>query len=178
MPDRSAFFAPLPDWSAALLQADGVQVSVHEPACAWQLSGDSASLLSRLGVGCALGPRDRCDEERYALRLAPYSALLLSDDALDLDAGRAAQGIVISEVGDGIVCIDIEGPRAGDLMAIGSEYPFETAAGSAQESARLLFAGLRVAVLRRPQGWRLHLERPWAAALWHWLERVIIEDRA
>jgi heterotetrameric sarcosine oxidase gamma subunit len=169
MPDRSVFWSPVPGWSGALLQADGLQVSAREPACAWQLSGDSAALLARIGVGCLLGPRDRADGERYALRLAPDSVLLINDSALDPDAGAAAQGIAISELSDGIVCIDIEGPRAGELMALGSEYPFASPPGAAGESARLLFAGLRVAVVRRGHGWRLHVERPWAAALWHWL---------
>ena len=31
-------------------------------------------------------------------------------------------------------------------------------------------AGLRVAVARHSTGWRLHIERPWAPALWRWLE--------
>jgi hypothetical protein len=32
------------------------------------------------------------------------------------------------------------------------------------------FAGFRLVVSRRAQGWRLHIERPWAAALWRWLQ--------
>jgi sarcosine oxidase gamma subunit len=169
MPDRSAFWSPVPLWSGAVLEAEGLRVSAFEPAFAWQLSGDCAPLLSRLGVPEPLGPRDRCAEERYALRLAPRSVLLLCDAPVELDAGWGAGGVAVSEVGDGIVCIDIQGPRASELMALASEYPFDSSPDSAQESARLLFAGLRVCVQRRPDGWRLHVERPWAPALWHWL---------
>jgi hypothetical protein len=36
----------------------------------------------------------------------------------------------------------------------------------------MLFAGQRVILARLPQGWRLHVERPHAAAIWQWLQRA------
>lgn len=173
MPDRSSFWSAPPDWSGARLGAVGLVVSAYEPLSAWQLSGEFAPALARLGISGASGPRDSCDGGTYALRLAPDSVLLVTDRLQDPGAGCSMPGLAASELSDGILCIDIDGAHAAWLMACGSEYPFASPPGGAEESARLLFAGLRVAVARRPTGWRLHVERPWAAALWHWLERVI-----
>lgn len=177
MPDRSAFWPPVPDWSRAVREAPGLCLRASEPAVAWQLSGAFAPVLAGLGV-IARGPRECCEGEAYALRLAPDCALLLGASPPGVTAGGWTDGLAASPLADGIVCIDVEGERAAALMACGSEYPFEAAPAPAQECARLLFAGLRVGVVRRPQGWRLHVERPWAAALWHWLEDILEQGAA
>lgn len=146
---------------------------VSAPAAIWRLSGNFAPLLDAQGAVPVLGPRQSYDGPCYALRLAPDSVLLVREAAAAtaLRPGWHQEGAALSELTDGIVCIDIDGARAAAIMALGSEYPFElpAAAGYPEESARLLFAGLRVAVLRRSGGWRLHVERPWASALWQWL---------
>jgi hypothetical protein len=36
------------------------------------------------------------------------------------------------------------------------------------ESANIVFGGLSLAVVCRPDGWRLHVERLHATALWTW----------
>jgi hypothetical protein len=58
-------------------------------------------------------------------------------------------------------------------MAQGSEYPFDDTTIYPHESASMQFAGLRVIVSHRERGWRLHAERPWAPALWRWLQAHI-----
>jgi hypothetical protein len=55
-------------------------------------------------------------------------------------------------------------------MAQGNEYPLSHNTILPHESAVMQFAGFRLALARRPDGWRLHIERPWAPALWRWLQ--------
>ena len=172
MPDRSHFWSPVPGWSGAVLQSDGLRISALEPAAAWQLSGAVDHCLARLGVSPACGPRDACTGERYALRLAPGSVLLIGDASPAIDAESNFVGALASDLTDGIIVIGVEGVRATQLLTRGSEYPFESTAEHVTESARMQFADFRVAVARRPRGWRLHVERPWATALWHWLDGV------
>jgi sarcosine oxidase gamma subunit len=169
MSERGEFWSELPDWEAAVLAADGVSITVVPTARVLQLSGRIDGLLAGCGIATALGPRDVCDTERYALRLAPASALLVSTTPFDCPSGWVEDGAAISDLSAGIQCFDVSGSRAGTIMALGAEYDFDARSELPLESSRLRFAGLRVAVCRRPGGWRLHIERPWAPALWRWL---------
>ena len=170
MYNRAQFWSPMPEWPQAVLEGHEVHVVPVSVGTFWQLSGDVSACLARHGVGASLGPRDPCSESSYALRLAPDSVLLVSDKPLPTQSGWQPDGYAISDITDGILAFDISGPNAAALMAQGSEYPFESNTHLPQESARLLFAGLKVIVAQRAHGWRLHIERPWAPALWRWLQ--------
>jgi sarcosine oxidase gamma subunit len=173
MSERGDFWSELPDWETAALASDGVAVAVAPTARVLQLSGRIDALLAGCGIASALGPRDVCDPQRYALRLAPASVLLVSTTPFDRPGGWVEDGAAISDLSAGILCFDVSGSGAGAIMALGAEYDFDARSELPLESARLRFAGLRVAVCRRPEGWRLHIERPWAPALWHWLAATI-----
>lgn len=169
MSERAEFWSELPDWQAATLAADGVSITVVPTARVLQLSGRIDGLLAGFGIASALGPRDVCDTERYALRLAPASVLLVSATPFDCPNGWVEDGAAISDLSAGLLCFDVRGSRARAIMAAGAEYDFDARSDLPLESSRLRCAGLRVAVCRRPEGWRLHIERPWAPALWRWL---------
>ena len=170
--DRSAFWSPTPDWQQARLAGRALQLSALVLPVVWRLSGpEIRPALDELGLGQIVGPRDRCDVASYALRLAPDSVLLVCDAAASArlrEFGDHA-GLILSELSGGFVGIDLTGEDASELLQLASEYPFTSAADHPRESARMAFAGLPVAVMRRGNGWRLHAERPWATALWRWL---------
>ena len=170
MHDRGQFWSPIPDWSSVALSTPTVSVRPVAMGAAWQLSGAWGGVLTRLGVGAVRGPRDRCAEVLYALRLSPDSVLLVGAESVDLSPGWHEAGYAATDLGDALVVVDIEGPGAGELMAAGSEYPYADGTVRPHESARMQFAGHTIVVSRRPAGWRLHVPRPWAAALWRWLE--------
>jgi len=170
MDDRSPFWSPVPDWSSAALSTAMVSARPVAAGGAWQLSGECGGVLTRLGVGAVRGPRDRCADARYALRLSPDSVLLVGAGPGDLTPGWHEPGFAATELGDALVIVDVDGPGAAAVMAAGTEYPFGDTTVRPQESARLQFAGHTIAVSRRPAGWRLHVPRPWATALWRWLE--------
>ena len=165
--ERSSFWSAPPAWSSARIDAPGLLVSVVSGP-AQLVSGAVEGWLSTRGES-ALGPRDTCLSESYTLRLAPDTGLRVGEAAAD-PGWHEAERIAVSDAGDAWILIDIEGDAAAALLAQGCEYAFEAAPGPATESARLLFAGLVVAVSRRAAGWRLHVDRAWAPALWRWLE--------
>jgi heterotetrameric sarcosine oxidase gamma subunit len=178
MPDRGMFWSPVPDWSQADIHYDGLGITALSAGTIWLVSGNSSRFLERRSLSCA-GPRETCESGTYALRLAPDRLLFVSrDDARSLDGeapGWSDDGIAITDVSDGFVLFDIVGPAAPDLMALGAAYDFAARPTGPAESASMLFAGLRVAVARILPGWRLHIERPYATALWQWLQYAASE---
>ncbi|HSE13927.1 MAG TPA: hypothetical protein VLB69_14940 [Rudaea sp.] len=134
------------------------------------VSGGTQSFIAGHGVGEILGPRQLCDADRYALRLAPDRVLLVGAASALAARAEIAPGCAFTDISDGMLIFEIRGESAADLMAQGSEYPFDDATMLPHESTTMQFAGFRLSVSRRTHGWRLHIERPWAPALWRWLQ--------
>jgi heterotetrameric sarcosine oxidase gamma subunit len=169
MPDRGLFWSPVPDWSRASIRHEGLSIVALAAQAAWLVSGNLAAFLERRGL--RLGGTG----DRYALRLAPDRLLFVSMDGAGTDdaAFGWSDGCAVTDVSDGYVLLDITGPMAPDLMRLGALHDFDARSESA--SAAMLFAGQRVILARIPQGWRLHVERPDAAAIWQWLQRAASE---
>jgi sarcosine oxidase gamma subunit len=170
MHNRAQFWSPVPDWLQVSLVGSSIRVAPVESASVWLVSGTPPALPAGYGIEAITSPRQCGDASRYALRLAPDRLLFVSGTAAETSFGWSSEGGAITDVSDGIVIFDILGEAAGELMARGSEYPFLATAGPAEESASIRFAGFKLAVAKRTQGWRIHIERPWAPALWRWLQ--------
>ena len=68
--DRSAFWSPPPDWRQARLEGPGIRVTASAPPGVWRISGRGLpAALARAGVAHAVGPREVCDAQVYALRI-------------------------------------------------------------------------------------------------------------
>jgi heterotetrameric sarcosine oxidase gamma subunit len=167
MPDRGLFWSPVPDWSRATIRHEGLSIVALAPQAAWLVSGNLAAFLERRGV------RFGDAGDRYALRLAPDRLLFVSMDGVDDVTFGWSDGCAVSDVSDGYVLLDITGAAALDLMRLGALHDFEGKSDTA--SAAMLFAGQRIILARISQGWRLHVERPNAAAIWQWLQRAASE---
>ena len=170
MRDRGLFWSPVPDWSRASIRHDGLNIATVAPQVAWLVSGNLAAFLEQRGV------RFGDAGERYAVRLAPDRLLFVSVDGDAADGvtfGWSEDGCVITDVSDGYVLLDITGSAAPELMRLGALHDFEARSDTA--SAAMLFAGQWVILARIQQGWRLHVERPHAAAIWQWLQRAASE---
>lgn len=177
MHDRGLFWSPVPDWSRADIQHPGLGITALSAQTALLVSGNLSKFLKRRGALSCIGPRDICEAGPYALRLAPDRLLFVRREGGSESPligpevfGWSDDGIAITDVSDGFMLFDVTGPAAPDLMALGANYEFTGKTGGPEESALMVFAGLRVAVARVPSGWRLHVERPYATALWQWLQ--------
>jgi heterotetrameric sarcosine oxidase gamma subunit len=177
MPDRGLFWSPVPDWSRAGIEYRDLTVTTRSTANAWLVSGNVAKFLGDRGQLPCRGPREVCDADTYALRLAPDRLLFVSLGAATHESalGWSDGGIAVTDVSDGFVLFDVVGSAALDLMKLGANYAFDAAPAGPAESASMIFAGLRTAIARLPQGWRLHVERPYATALWQWLQHAASE---
>jgi sarcosine oxidase gamma subunit len=165
MLDRGLFWSPVPDWSHASMRHEGLNITALAPQAAWLVSGNLAAFLERHGT--RIGDAG----DHYALRVAPDRLLFVSVDGADDVTFGWSDGCAITDVSDGYVLFDITGLAASELMRFGALHDFETRSETA--SASMLFAGQRVILARIPQGWRLHVERPNAAAIWQWLQRAV-----
>lgn len=172
MHDRGKFWSSPPDWRAAALSSSGVCVaSARDSGTLWLVSGDLAAFLAeRQGKPPILGPRDTCGDGAYALRLAPDRVLYVSPVPETAAEGWSSKGYAVSDISKGMLLIDLVGPSGGSVLAAGTGYDLASTDQRPQESAQLLIAGHRIGLCRRKDGWRLHVERPIAPALWHWLE--------
>jgi heterotetrameric sarcosine oxidase gamma subunit len=168
MPDRGKFWPAVPDWSSAGIHQPRLGIGVARAQAIWLVSGDLAKFQAQHGVDC-IGPRDTISGARYALRLAPDRLLFVGNAGAQATAGWS-DGVAITDVSDGFLLFDVTGPAALEVVAMGADYDFTSRPALPMESAAMLFAGLKVSVVRIAGGWRLHVERPYAAALWHWLE--------
>jgi heterotetrameric sarcosine oxidase gamma subunit len=178
MPDRGLFWSPAPDWSRADIQYQGLGITALSAQVAWLVSGNVTGFLERRASLPCVGPRDTCEKGTYALRLAPDRLLFVSRDSALIDPpafGWSDDGIAITDVSDGFVLFDVMGASSVDLMRLGSDYDFEADPAGSAESASMLFAGLKAVVARVRPGWRLHVERSHAAAMWQWLQRAASE---
>lgn len=170
MHNRATFWSELPDWSRVSLHAEGIDIAPVAVGSIWLVSGDIDTLLERRELNGVFGPRQRCDDDSYALRLAPDRLLFVSGQTTLAAFDPSLDGCVITDISDGMLIFDIGGDAAAELMAQGSGYLFTTSNGLPGESASMRFANFKLAASRRAQGWRLHIERPWAPALWRWLQ--------
>lgn len=94
---------------------------------------------------------------------------LAPDRALQI-GGTLPDGFV-SDVTDGLAVFELVGPRAEEILAMGSTLdPALLAPGSC---AQTLFAGLRAVLYRRDDALRCHVERPFAAYLYRWFETTL-----
>lgn len=178
MPDRGLFWSSVPDWSRADIRYRDVTVTTRSATSAWLVSGNLAKFLEGRGQLPCRGPREVCNPDTYALRLAPDRMLLLKTGggSVELPAlGWSEDAIAATDVSDGFLLFDVTGHAALDLMKFGANYAFEGPPTGSAESALMVFAGLKTAIARLPQGWRLHVERPYATALWQWLQHAASE---
>jgi sarcosine oxidase, subunit gamma len=178
MPDRGLFWSPVPDWPRADIQHQGLGITARSVENGWLVSGDLSRFLGRRAGLFCVGPLEVCERESYGLRLAPDRLLFVGRDAALIHPeqfGWSEDGIAVTDVSDGFMLFDVAGPGAPDLMALGAQYDFQAKPGAQAESASMMFAGLKVAIARIPPGWRLHVERPYATALWQWLQHAAQE---
>ena len=135
----------------ATIDDNGVTVRVTEAGSQFLVSGAD------------MAPNTIEGTDPYTIWLAPGRRLIVGSDA--------PAGDFVSDVSDGLVLIEISGPRADDVLAMGC--PLDPTALAHGRCAQTLFAGLKVVLYRHGKALRLHVERPLAAWLLDWLRQAI-----
>ena len=114
-------------------------------------------LPAQFYVPCGQPPNSIVGSDPYTLWLAPDLAL---------QVGGAPPPGFVSDVTDGLAVFELSGPRAGDLLAMGTTL----AAPPPGACARTLFGGVRVLLYRHGDAIRIHVERHLAAFLHTWFQ--------
>ena len=157
MSDRSTFWPAPPDWASARIHAPGFTVTAS--------NGDRGVVLLS-GPGKAIADLANGNPGATLLWIAPDRALMVTAQGAGLEEGWHPSALAISDLTDAHVRIDIRGPGAPALLALGSP---SLALDLKPRAAAVGFAGMTVLVEPLPDGARLHVDHPQAPHLWHWL---------
>jgi heterotetrameric sarcosine oxidase gamma subunit len=122
------------------------------------------------GAGPLLAPNMRDGVDPYWLWLAPDRVLLVGI----AQPAILPEGGFISDVTDGLAIFEIEGPQAGEIIAMGCTLDAAGPELAPGRCAQTSFAGVRA--LLYAQGsrtcFRLHAERSLAAYLTEWFTQA------
>lgn len=179
------------------IKAAGVTVAETRIAAQILVAGDIAAAAATLGSLVdqvpPAHPNHIAGKDPCLLWLAPDKRLIVAQSAdrfelsHRLTAALAGKFAAVSDVTDGMAVIDILGPRARELVAMGCALDLDPQSFTPATSARTLFAGQPVLIHplaapevkhdpgapRIPQppnrGYRLHIDRAILHYLWKWL---------
>lgn len=157
MSDRSTFWPAAPDWATARIKAPGVTVTASH--------GDRGVVLLS-GPETAIARVTKDHPGATLLQIASDRTLMVTALDVGLDDGWHPTGLAISDLTDAHVRIDIRGPGAQSLLALGSP---SLALDPKPRAAAVGFAGMTLIVEPLPDGARLHVDHPQSTHLWHWL---------
>jgi sarcosine oxidase, subunit gamma len=181
------------------IAAPGVIVGECAIAAQIAVTGDMAAAAATLGAIVdqvpPAHPNHIAGKDPYLLWLAPDKRLIASQSAdrfeltRRLTAALAGKLAAVSDVTDGMAALDILGPRARDLVAMGCGLDLDPQTFTPLVSARTVFANQPVLIYplaipevrwepgtaRIPQlpnrGYRLHIDRSLLHYLWKWLKQ-------
>lgn len=136
-----------------------------------------AAVAQATGLQLPFEPCGLVTGEPYGFWLAPKRWLIVATEgdrfALAAALADRCQGKAIAaDVSDGLAAIDLEGPRATDLLAMGCAIDLSAEAFDVTRAVRSPIGQVPALIYRRPTGWRLHLDRSWLDHFWLWLEKA------
>lgn len=170
MHDRGRFWTPVPDWREVALDGDGWRVRRVAGLCQTLVSGDLAAATAALAPGAgAVGLWGIAAGEAAVVRIARDRALVVSSSPAEIAPGWHG-GFAASPCDDAWAVIGLSGPGIGALAAEGTAAALD----GGSPSASVMFAGVPCLLYRTaPQAARLHVESPFAAYIWTWLEGCV-----
>lgn len=179
------------------IAARGLTISAVPVAAQIAVTGDMAAAAAALGAIInqvpPAQPNQIAGKEPYLLWLAPDKRMIVAEVTDRFELGQrlteslAGKFAAVSDVSDGIAVLDILGPRAREIIAMGCGLDLDPQIFTPSVSARTLLAGQPVVLypLAAPEvkwepgmahipqppnrGYRLHVDRAILHYLWNWL---------
>lgn len=196
---ETAFDATLGETTREIA-ARGLTISAAPVAAQIAITGDMAASAAALGAFInqvpPAQPNQIAGKEPYLLWLAPDKRLAVSEGGNRFDlANRLSSALTgkfaaVSDASDGLAVIDILGPRAREIIAMGCGLDLDPQLFTPSVSARTLLAGQPVLLypLAAPEvkwepgmphipqppnrGYRIHVDRAILHYLWKWLAQA------
>lgn len=179
MPDASRRAAPLnhaatlwspaPDFSTAAIDRNGWTVRPVSGLAQMLVSGDLAAARAAFAPDTAeVGLWEIAAPRSCLVRIARDRALVVSaGGSQSVASGWRSEGFAASDASDLYAVFDLHGPAIRTVVAEACAADLD----AASPSAATLFAGFHALLYRTAEnGARLHVEAPFAPALWRWLE--------
>jgi len=138
------------------IEMPGLTVRLLDPAAQFLVTG--APFLE---------PNTLADRHPYSLWLAPDRTLVVYENERGLPAGG-----FVSDVTDGLLLVEIVGPRAGEIIASGTTLDPTSMVLAPGRCAQTLFGGVKVILYAYGDGFRLHAERSFAEFVLAWLRQA------
>jgi sarcosine oxidase subunit gamma len=182
------------------IAARGLTISAAPVAAQIAITGDMAAAAAALGAIInqvpPAQPNQIAGKEPYLLWLAPDKRLIVAEVADRFELGQrlteslAGKFAAVSDVSDGVAVLDILGPRAREIIAMGCGLDLDPQLFTPSVSARTLLAGQPVMLypLALPEakwepgrphipqppnrGYRVHVDRAILHYLWKWLAQA------
>jgi hypothetical protein len=166
--DRSKFWTASPDWVTAEIRRDDWQARAVLGLGQILISGRIAGAVEALAPGAPeSGLWGVVEKNPYVVRIARDRALIVSGEPLAVEPGWR-DGWAATPADDVYAVLEIDGAGLSDVVREATAADLD--AGS--PSAAIMFAGIACLLYRTGQTTaRLHIERPLATYVWHWLER-------
>ncbi|TYR32283.1 hypothetical protein FY036_10730 [Mesorhizobium microcysteis] len=167
MRDRGKFWTPVPDWTTARIERDGLSVRRIAGLGQMLISGDLRGAVAGLAPGVSeIGLWSLAEADSYFVRSARDRGLLVTPAPQHVAPGWR-EGYVATPCDDAYAVLELAGSGLAEMVAEATSVDLE--AGS--RSAAVLFAGVTVFLYRTaPSTARLHVESPMASYLWKWLD--------
>ena len=182
------------------IAARGLTISPAPVTAQIAITGDIAAAAAALGAVInqvpPAQPNQIAGKEPYLLWLAPDKRMVVSEVADRFELGQrlseslAGKFAAVSDVSDGVAVLDILGPRAREIVAMGCGLDLDPQLFTPSVSARTLLAGQPVVLypLALPEakwepgrphipqppnrGYRVHVDRAILHYLWKWLAQT------
>jgi hypothetical protein len=166
--DRSKFWTASPDWTVAEIRRDDWRARAVLGLGQILVSGRTAGAIDALAPGAPeTGLWGLVEANPYVVRIARDRAVIVSAEPLAVEPGWHADGWAATPADDVYAVLEIDGPGLSALVSEATAADLD--AGS--PSAAIMFAGIACLLYRiGPTTARLHVERPLATYVWHWLE--------
>jgi hypothetical protein len=168
MTEAATPWTPIPEWSAAALERPGWSVRVVSGLGQTMVSGDierATSVLAPHSRECGLW--GLVEGDPYRVRLGRLHLLVVSAVPRRVPVGWREEGWAASPADDAFTVFELEGPALHRLVSEATSADLE----AQSPSAAMHFAGVTGFLYRiAPERARLHVEAPFAAYLWRWLE--------
>ena len=166
--DRSKFWTASPDWATAEIRRDDWRARAVLGLGQVLVSGRIAAAVDALASGAEeAGLWGVAETSPHVVRIARDRALIVSAEQLAVEPGWRSDGWAATPADDVYAVLEIDG--AGLPALVSEATAADLDAGS--PSAAIMFAGIPCLLYRTGQMTaRLHVERPLATYVWHWLE--------
>jgi hypothetical protein len=165
--DRSKFWAASPDWVTARIERDGWQARALVGLGQTLVSGRIAGAVETLTSGAPeAGLWGLVEANPYVVRIARDRMLIVSAEPHAVEPGWR-EGWAVTPADDVYAVLEIGGAGLSALICEATSADLD----SGSPSAVVMFAGIPCLIYRTgPTTARLHIERPHATYIWHWLE--------